>query len=280
MSSGGEIDFFKDNPIAKPLTYPGRIPDNSGILIDDSFYPLENGEQRNVEDWLVEYGNSLITLAELLGRLRSKPLSARLPVVAVGSNASPSQMLRKFVSRSVRPVVPMTLADIHGMAPGFSAHVSTPGYIPAVPVEMSGKISRLFVLWLDDQQLQVLDATEPNYWRRILPTDRFPVNLVSGVQLHPCFIYVGKHGYLVDPAGRPRPLTDQRSLITELLAESPELQKLCGRTPEEFVIRAQDPAVRQSVCHLFGAEKRAQAQPGLADLPSASSPCAHGRLTA
>jgi hypothetical protein len=33
-------DLFEDDPITEPLTYPGRIPDTSGVLIDASSYSL------------------------------------------------------------------------------------------------------------------------------------------------------------------------------------------------------------------------------------------------
>ena len=195
----------------------------------------------------------------MLEKLGSKPLSVRVPVVAVGSNAAPSQLLRKLAGRSVRPVVPMTLADVTGIVSGVSAHVSKPGYIPAAPVVIQDAVSRLFVLWLDSVQLRTLDDTEPNYWRRSLPGESFPVKLVSGVALPKCFLYVGKHGCLTGTAGQPRRMVDQRTLIQELLGESPRLRGLCGETPDEFVTRVQDPAVRETVRRIFAAEGRAPA---------------------
>jgi hypothetical protein len=202
-------------------------------------------------------------------------MSERLPAVAVGSNACPSQILAKFRRRSVQAVVPMTLADVTGIVPGFSAHVSVPGYIPAAPVQAPGELSRLFVLWLDHVQLAALDATEPNYWRRRLDDRQFPVKLASGAHSRGrfagahstgCFVYVGKHGCLLDRAGEPRRLTTQTSLITTLLAESPALRSMCGETAAEFLVRAQDPGVRNAVRLLFIKEERAGPQPGLAGL--------------
>lgn len=210
-------ELFETDPIKEPLTYPGRIPGTSGVLIGDSFRPLQTVAGGEPERWHI----SATTLGDLLEKLGSKPLNARVPVVAVGSNASPSQLLRKFAGRSVRPVVPMTLAGMTGVVPGVSAHVSKPGYIPATPVVVQGAISRLFVLWLDDVQLHTLDDTEPNYWRRSLPGESFQVTLDSGVALPRCFLYVGKHGCLAGTAGQPRRMVDQRTLIQELLAESP-----------------------------------------------------------
>lgn len=262
-------DLFQDDPITQPLTYPGRIPDSSGILIDDDFLRLRPVSGGSPEYWLTEPEDTPATLVSILEQLESPPVSARIPVIAVGSNAAPSQMLRKLTRRSVRPVLPMTLADISGIAAGVSAHVSAPGYIPAVPVEAPGEVARLFVLWLDSEQLKALDATEPNYWRRELPADQFPVQLVSGHSIPKCFIYVGRHGCLVNREGLPLRLTSQRALIENLLTESPALRELCGTTADEFTVSVHHEDVRRTVRQLFINEKRTQRQPGLEEAAGA-----------
>ncbi|MFI6574180.1 hypothetical protein ACIBFB_00155 [Nocardiopsis sp. NPDC050513] len=258
------MDLFGDDPTERPLTYPGRIPDTSGVFLGDAYVPLRPRRGRSAEAWYAEFAGEPATLAGVLSRLRRADLADRHPVVAVGSNAAPGQMRRKFLARRVRPVVPMTLADVLGIAPGVSAHVNRWGYVPAAPVEAPGPTGRLFVLWLDDAERDALDATEPNYRRRLLPEDRHPVTLASGVRLPPCSVYVSRHGCLVDGEGRPRRLTDQPTLIRALLAESAGLRRLCGTTPESFVDRVRDPSVRDAVRRLLRAEGRVAAQPGLA----------------
>jgi hypothetical protein len=149
--------------------------------------------------------------------------------------------------------------------------VSKPGYIPAGPVKVPGAASRLFVLWLDNVQLRILDETEPNYWRRSLTAESFPVRLESGVALSKCFLYVGKHGCLVDTQGQPRRLTDQRTLIQGLLDESSLLRKLCGESPDEFVARVQDSETRKAVRRTFATEDKVAAQSDLTQLPQSLS---------
>ncbi|GLW08974.1 hypothetical protein Misp01_41040 [Microtetraspora sp. NBRC 13810] len=264
MTDADVADLFRDDPMAQPLTYPGRIPATSGVLVDDAYLALCPVESAPADEWQV--GDE--TLEKLLARLGCAPMVERHPVVAVGSNASPSQMRRKFVTHGIRPVIPMTLADVEGIAPGVSAHVNRWGYVPAVPVETPGESSRLFVLWLDDRELSTLDITEPNYWRRRMPVERHPVALESGVLLPPCYVYVGKHGCLADETGEARRLTDQRRLIQSLLDESAELRRLCGSTPDEFISLVRDEALRDTIYRLFPAERRTLLQPGLVDLPS------------
>ncbi|MFG1705123.1 hypothetical protein ACFLIM_18195 [Nonomuraea sp. M3C6] len=233
--------------MSRPLTYPGRIPSTSGILVDDAYVPLSAEESVPPGEWRAEDE----PLAALLARLDCPPLRARHLVVAVGSNAAPSQVRRKFLDHGVRPIVPMTLADVPGIAPGVSAHVSRWGYVPAAPIETPGETSRLFVLWLDELQLAALDLTEPNYHRRTIAVD--------GTR---AFVYTGKHGCLTDPEGRPRRLRPQRALIQDLLDESPRLRHLCGNTPDDFVDNVRDETVREAVYRLFQADLRTEAPAG------------------
>ncbi|MCK2217929.1 hypothetical protein MF672_029660 [Actinomadura sp. ATCC 31491] len=243
--------LFADDPIARPLTYPGRIPATSGVLFDAAYLPLRPAAGRGPEEW--EAGGR--SLAALLAGGGFAPMAERHPVAAVGSNAAPGQLLRKFRGHAVRPVVPMTLADVPGVAPGVSAHVSRWGYVPAAPIGTPGETSRLFVLWLDERQLAALDLTEPNYERRLL--DR-PVTLESGLRRPPVSVYTGRHGCLAGPGGAPRRLAPQRVLIQDLLDASPELRRLCGGTPEDFVGKVRDDGVREAVCRVLQTGHRAQ----------------------
>jgi hypothetical protein len=243
------VKLFADDPMSRPLTYPGRIPAASGVLLDDAYVPLRATAGRPPEEWRA--GEE--ALGSLLARLACHPLDARHLVVAVGSNAAPSQIRRKFLDHGVRPVVPMTLADVHGIAPGVSAHVSRWGYVPAAPLETPGETSSLYLLWLDESQLAALDLTEPNYHRRPLEN---PV-AIDGERLAPAFAYTGRHGLLADAAGRPLRLTPQRALIQSLLDESPALRHLCGDTADAFVSNVVNEEVRVAVYRFFQDERRA-----------------------
>jgi hypothetical protein len=162
-------------------------------------------------------------------------------------------LYRKFTAVGVRPVIPLTLADVRGIVPGVSAHVSLHGYLPATPVVVRGEVSRLFLLWVDDEQAEALDLTEPNYHRRSISSG-FPARLVSGIPLPEYHLYVGKHGHLADPSGVPLRLHAQPDVIARLLSLSAKLRQVCGSSPEEFVARVKDPAIRQAAYALFRTE--------------------------
>ncbi|MEU7893663.1 hypothetical protein AB0B45_12440 [Nonomuraea sp. NPDC049152] len=263
-------DLFTDDPMSAPLTYPGRLPQTSGLLQDESFPPLTEVAGAPAADWRIEAGGHAVRLDDHLAALGAAPMSARHAVVAVGSNAAPSQLHRKFVAGGLRPVVPLTRSTVRGIAPGVSAHVNRNGYVPAAPIT-ARTASRLFVLWVDQAQLAVLDRTEPNYHRRVLPPRTHPVTLASGVAAPLSHLYAGRHGCLVDQAGRPMRLDAQAPLITRLLARSAELRRLCGTSPEAFVTRVQKPVVRETAYHLFRSLGLAREQPELLNLPAGGS---------
>lgn len=258
-------ELFGEDPIARPLTYPGRIPTHSGILVDDCYLGIRPDSTESVEKWLIEVSGQRLTLGEYLEDLGLDGMDARHPVVAVGSNASPSQMRRKFVTRSTRAVIPMTIADVHGISPGVSAHINKAGYIPAAPVTSPRKVSPLFVLWLNDEQLKVLDITEPNYYRCLMPEEDFPVFLPSGDRIRSCHVYISKHGCLIDSMG-PRCLMEQPVIIQSLLDESVALRSLCGATPAEFVASVIDAETREAAYQIFRSEEWVRPQPELVAL--------------
>ncbi|MEU1511212.1 hypothetical protein ABZ490_03475 [Streptomyces sp. NPDC005811] len=196
-------------PRDHPLGYPGVWPPESGLLAGDLLLPL---------DRLTHPGRS--------------------PVLAVGSNASPGQLRYKMAVLGITSPIPMVRTRVTGIDVGVSAHVSRLGYMSASPVDAPGAARELFVIWLDDEQLAAVDATEPNYDRVALPAPRFRVELENGEPLDGVFSYVNRHGVLDNGRGSPRSHPGQRPLITELLAASTALRRLFGATPEEFVARA------------------------------------------
>lgn len=192
-----------------------------------------------------------IPLDRYLGDVGGRPAASLTPVLAVGSNASPAQLRRKLANAGRPARIPITAVSVRGLAVGVSAHVSRPGYLPATPVPSPGTESDLWVLWLDQVALAAIDVTEPNYDRILLP-DRYPVRLTTGQPVTGCWVYRSRPGYLLNQAGEPRRLTDQPTLISALLAEVPALPPLAGTSPQEWIERTRDAAVRDAVRDVFG----------------------------
>lgn len=221
-------------PREDPLLYPGVWPADSGLLDGDRLLPL---------DRLVH--------------------PDRVPVLAVGSNASPGQLRHKMAESGITATVPMVRARVTGVDVGVSAHVSRMGYVSASPVEAPRVARELFVLWLDAEQLAAVDASEGvprpdgNYGRAWLPSPDVRVDLADGTSLPGAYVYVNRHGVLHDGTGVPRTHPGQRELLTELLVGSPALRELYGTTAEEFSARARaDVLLCARGTRLFAEEKR------------------------
>ncbi|MFE2048273.1 hypothetical protein ACFXAS_07215 [Streptomyces sp. NPDC059459] len=203
-------------PREEPLLYPGAWPRESGLLDGDRLLPLD---RLTYED--------------------------RVPVLAIGSNASPGQLRHKMAEFGVHAPLPMVRARVTGVDIGVSAHVSRMGYLSASPVGAPGAVRDLFVLWLDTEQLAVIDASEGvpmaggNFDRAWLPAPDVRVEPEEGTVLCGAYAYVNRHGVLrgADGAVRRHP-GDQRVLIGGLLGGSARLRGLFGATPEEFCARA------------------------------------------
>ncbi|MFC9843310.1 hypothetical protein ACFWFF_40685 [Streptomyces sp. NPDC060223] len=219
-------------PRDHPLSYPGKWPQESVLLDGDRLLPLE--------------------------RLVHKD---RVPVIAVGSNACPAQLRHKMAEYEVSSRIPMVKARVTGLGVGVSAHVSLMGYVSASPFQAPGTVSELFVTWLDEAQLAVIDASEgvtaPTgaYDRARLSSDDFRIELESGELLPGAHVYVNRRGVLHDGSGAPRGHPGERPLLTSLLGESPRLRELFGATPEEFCTRARfDRALCAQGTRLFAEE--------------------------
>ncbi len=191
-----------------------------------------------------------VSLGQYLRDAGGSPAASRTPVLAVGSNASPAQLRRKLAHAGLATLLPITAVSVAGLAVGVSAHVSRPGYLPATPVPDESATSDLWVVWLDLPALAAIDATEPNYERIRLPA-RYPVRLTTGQPVTSGWIYRSRHGYLVNQNGEPRRLTDQATLISALLAGIPALRPLAGTSPQEWIERTRDAAVRDAIRDVF-----------------------------
>jgi hypothetical protein len=235
-------------PISAPLTYPGEPPTGPGALVlGAEIIPL----RRHGGRWVAAAARGARTLDSVLAEAGAAPMRARTPVLAVGSNASPAQLVVKFPTAGVLIPVPVTAVAVHGLAVGVSAHVSLPGYLPATPVPAGpDAMTDLYVTWLDERGLAVMDATEPNY-NRVPLIAGVAVWLPGGREVRGCQVYVSKRGFLVDGAGVPLKLSGQAELIRQLLDTVPGLQAVAGGSLAEWLTRTQDTHVRDQIRELL-----------------------------
>ncbi|MFI9547332.1 hypothetical protein ACIHAR_25955 [Streptomyces sp. NPDC052016] len=132
----------------------------------------------------------------------------------------------------------MVKARVTGIDVGVSGHVSRMGYVSASPVNDPGVIREFFLIWLDDDQLAAVDATEPNVDRVRLPASEVEIAFEDGGRAPETFVHVNRHGVPHNGDAAPHSHPGQHALITELLRGSAELRRLLGDTPEKFCARA------------------------------------------
>lgn len=118
-----------DPLILRALNYPYSYPAYDFVLDNGSAAPLQD----------------------------RKSLEGRIPVLAIGSNRSPEQLLRKFGDQDFLPVTCVKLCDYDVV---YAAHIASYGAIPAVLALSPGTIVDIAITWLTKLQLQRMHETE------------------------------------------------------------------------------------------------------------------------
>ncbi|HYN99068.1 MAG TPA: hypothetical protein VEU28_05290 [Actinomycetota bacterium] len=195
----------------EPVVYPGPTPDYSYLLLGDHILPLRASDTR-LGRWkaVSEPG---VCLDDLLSRSNATPTDDRTAVLAFGSNASPPQLARKFAGVP-GSAIPVVRGWVYGLRLAFSAHLNRLGYIPAA-VRAAPSTEDKVPVWVtfpDDDQLKILDATEPAYNRVVLSygPGRPVVELESGERLAAAALYRTRWGVLDLEA------CDELGLLTQL----------------------------------------------------------------
>lgn len=215
------------DPLRDPAVYPGdRLPFDFR-LHGDRVEPLTAAERRP---------------------------AGRRAVVAFGSNAAPAQLAAKFGAAG--GTITVTQARLRGFALGHSPHVSAPGYLPWVLVVDPRAAVDCALLWLDDRQRAVLDATEPNYHLQpVDPTRHGPVVRATGEAVEAAVAYRGRWGALrwAGAAGPAR--AGSQAAVFDRLATLGWFRELVGTDGLAGTQRrlAADPALRDRVRQEFAA---------------------------
>ena len=150
--------------VRRALSYPFEIPSRSYVVAGVRYEELPDGAP----------------LPDVAGRH---------PVLALGSNQSPQQLIRKFKDRGLGPI-PVVRGRLHDFDIVYAAHVAAYGSIPATLRHCPGAAVTLFVNWLDEAQLARMHETETatgNYHFGRL--DVITLRLEIGGDLTSAFLY-------------------------------------------------------------------------------------------
>ena len=155
----------------RALSYPYKIPTNS--------YIVHGGEHQ-----------------ELAPCAPMPDVSGRRPVLAVGSNQSPEQLIRKFNGSDLGPI-PVIRARLKDFDIVYSPHVASYGSIPATLRHSPGTRVTLFVDWLTPEQESHMHETEipmGNYHFGEL--DGIELQLDFGPAMTSAYVYLSRRGSL------------------------------------------------------------------------------------
>lgn len=265
-------------PRAHPLNYPGARPSRSVIVTADRLWEVRDADGEpldpstpsphrlghcrvrvSAEDCEAMHlsTGSLPRFNSVLEERFGVMVDGRVPVLAIGSNAAPSQMRHKFEATPGTLLVPAIRARATGLRVGFCGFVSSLGYVPATLYPEDGAVAETVVQFLDPAQLRRVDRTEQGWYRRVwIDGSSFPIVLETGERLTGAYAYAALHGYLGDDErgwvmgspGESRPhdvaperwVPTQRALLERLL-EQPGVSRVLGRSPEAAVSSGADP---------------------------------------
>jgi len=215
-----------ESPRTDPLSYPGAAVSTSSLVTGGWFYRVVARAGADVDEWLVVPDGGPLRLAsgntmgEVLAKAGASPMAGRRPVLAVGSNAAPSQLRAKFSSSGVSDIVPITRVEVEGLRVGHSAHISASGYIPYAPFACEDPGSAaLAITWLDTAQVQLIDKTEPNYAPCAISS--LPAALESGRLVTDYVLYRSKWGLLRRPSDGTLVRSTTQHDVLRLLAGCP-----------------------------------------------------------
>jgi hypothetical protein len=108
------------------------------------------------------------------GRIQSLSPSTPVPaltagrqaILAIGSNASPAQLTRKFRDKrfvdpsSPHGCIPVLRAEVDEVDVVYGAHLAGYGALPATLLRTRGACAHVFVTWLTTMQLERMNETE------------------------------------------------------------------------------------------------------------------------
>ena len=211
-----------------PESYPGVWPESSVLVTADGLWelrdrdgvPLQAGRSSRTRLGSCRVAVDDETRSRVTDRARTAPqlsrvlegfhvvgMDARVPVLAIGSNAAPSQLRHKFREIPDALVLPSVRARVQGVALAYAGFFAGYGALPATIVPSGTADLELHVQFTDPGQLASLDQTEAPHYRRVWLDAQSGVRVVleTGEELPGVYAYVARGGALADETGAAIP---------------------------------------------------------------------------
>lgn len=192
----------------------------------------------------------------------SELCAGRTPVLAIGSNQSPSRLAQKF-GGGIAHVIPVQRARLRDFDVVYSAHISRYGAVPAMLQVSTGSEVEIAVTWLNEEQLEIMHASETsaaNYGFARL--EGLTLTLEGGGQAGQAHVYLSSRGHLAEADGGAIALSAIRcsgrsypSMTTSQALESVRRKVAPDMDVDDFVLRlVNDDDYRLNVGGQLGAD--------------------------
>lgn len=143
------------------LSYPFPRPQTPFIFLDGATWPLMQ-TQGGFGDWIIDHAKGPIKMAKALGeqRLSEFERGAYHAVAAVGSNAAPAQLRRKFRDHLDDVAIPVIQIHVPDHVVAYANRIAVYGSIPATLVERPGGSVRVWATLLTERDYAIMNGTE------------------------------------------------------------------------------------------------------------------------
>ncbi len=131
----------------RALAYPYPAPEADCVWVDGRIEPL--------------VGAGVNDIAASLESVGADPRARRKPILAIGSNRAPNQLVRKFANFPSPCAVLIAKAELTGFDVVFGASISGYGAVGGATLAPSpGTVVEVWATWLDDEQMAHMHETE------------------------------------------------------------------------------------------------------------------------
>eukprot|EP01060_Flectonema_neradi_P011810 TRINITY_DN1878_c8_g1_i1.p1 TRINITY_DN1878_c8_g1~~TRINITY_DN1878_c8_g1_i1.p1 ORF type:complete len:265 (+),score=32.40 TRINITY_DN1878_c8_g1_i1:40-834(+) len=171
--------------------YPFPRPPGSFVF---RYEESGEGETERLDDW-----------SEYLNKEESTGIR-RIAVLAIGSNASPQQLQRKYGNQGESGSIVVVSGTLPNYDVVYCPLIARYGSIPATLIHKEGSSVDIHVTYLTMGQLEVMTATEGGY--HVSKCTNLNMKLEGGHMLPTALAWLAKNGHLRSTTGQPIPLSE------------------------------------------------------------------------
>jgi hypothetical protein len=143
------------------LSYPFPRPQTPFVFLDGATWPLLR-TRGPFSSWTIEKPGGEVTLGEAAGEKRLAALEDGRyhAVAAVGSNAAPAQLRRKFADQLDDVLIPVIQIEIPGHVVAYANRLAVYGSVPATLTPLEGGSVTVWATLLSNRDYEIMNATE------------------------------------------------------------------------------------------------------------------------